>query len=108
MRRKKQKKQPPQPVTQIPATPLEDTAALQELRGLSDEALQIELINATTTEEWFRTSAANFHTEGPEGLAEFHDHAAAYARITRELIAVQMFLRAQEKGDGPPSPGAYL
>jgi hypothetical protein len=50
MRRKKQKQVP-----WLEATPLHGMDAVDELKALTDEALEIELINATNTESYLRT-----------------------------------------------------
>jgi hypothetical protein len=100
-KRKKQKEFP-----QVDATPLEDNAALQELKGLTDEALEIELVIATNTEGWLRSTAASLRARGDaDPVADLAERGAAYARIAREVVATTIVLR-REQGDA--SPGQYL
>jgi hypothetical protein len=107
MRRKKPKPTPP-----VEATPLAGIVAIDELKGLSDKELEIELINAGTTEGWLRTTGASFRAaefEGKDSLAELAEHGAAYARTAREVIAMILFLRTEEKKNGEQKKGGgYL
>jgi hypothetical protein len=110
MRRKKQRKLLPP----VEATPIVDAAALRMLRDLSDEALDIELKNATTTEGWLRTTEATLRAEGPPALADLAEHGAAYCRVAREVMLVLVADRAFEKQaqeakeNGEKKKGGYL
>lgn len=101
-RKKKQREYPA-----MPATPLEDNAALQEIRALPDEALEAELAVCTNTEGWFRSTAAAFTETGPPELAFLHERAAAHARLAREVIATTLVMRQQERDGGSKQEG-YL
>ena len=102
---RKQKEQKEFP--QLPATPHENNAALQEIRTLPDEALEAEYLTASNTEGWFRSTAAAFVENGPVELAAIHERAAAYSRLAREVIAAQLFMRKEEKENGS-KPEGYL
>lgn len=98
------------PVPPVEATPLESTAAIDELKQLSDEALGIELTNATTTEGWLRSTAAALRVapEEPDALADLAEHAAAYCRVSREVMLLLVARRVEEKKDGKKKDGGYL
>jgi hypothetical protein len=104
MRRKKQKQIP-----QIPPTDLESTEFIDRLKQDSDEDLVAALGAATQCESWFYGLAESLKDD--EVLAGRMTVAAAHARISREVMAIILALRAEKKGgkqDGPSSPGAYL
>jgi hypothetical protein len=96
-------------VIQVPATPLESTAAIEELRQLDDKALDIEMANATTTEGWLRSTAAALSAtpKGSGGLVELVEHAAAYTRCAREVMLLLVAQRVDER-KGEKKPGGYL
>jgi hypothetical protein len=104
MRRKKQKQLP-----RVEATALIDTAAIASLRKLSDEALDIELTNATTTEAWLWTTEAALRADPrePTALADLAERGASYCRISREVMRLLAEQRADEK-NGEKKPGGYL
>ena len=99
----------PKQVIQVEATPLESIAAIEELKQLSDEALGIELTNATTTEGWLRSTAASLRgaPRGLDGLADLVEHGAAYCRVSREVMLLLVAQRADEK-KGEKKPGGYI
>jgi hypothetical protein len=106
MRRKK-----PKPVPPVEASLLDGIDAIEMLKGLSDEALQIELHNATNTESYLRTMGAVFRNTGAkdqESPAELFEHGAAYSRTTREVILLILFLRHEKGEDGKKNGKGYL
>jgi hypothetical protein len=112
MRRKKKQ------LPRLEATALIDTAALASLRKLSDEALAIELTNATTTEAWLWTTEAALRADPgePTALADLAERGASYCRISREVMLIFIADRVEEKkakdekkkGNGQGPPSAYL
>lgn len=114
MRRKRKAKLAPM----VPPTQMDGIDAIRELQALSDEALDIELVNATNTESWMRTFAASYKGEAkgiPEGdqLVNVMRKAADYSRVARETIAIILFLRSgEEQGgkdeNGKSGPKGYL
>jgi hypothetical protein len=108
MRRKKQKQQIPW----LEPTPLAGMDAVDELKALDDDALKIELHNATETERYLRTMNVLFRQTDDvkhKADAELMEHGAAYSRIAREVMVLILFLRDQEKQNGDKKKGGgYL
>jgi 2-methylcitrate dehydratase PrpD len=98
------------PVPHVEATSLTGTAAIASLRKLSDEALDIELTNATTTEAWLWTTEAALRADPrePDALADLAEHAAAYCRVSREVMLLLVAQRVEQKKDGGKKGEGYL
>lgn len=98
MRRKRQKKD----LKVYDPTPLQDAAALNELKSFTDDELQVALMQASNCEAYAIGLMQNHSEE--QTLVTIGLQTAWLARVVREVIALQMFERAQAARRTPDDP----
>jgi hypothetical protein len=84
------------------ATALDDPVALNELKGFNDDQLALALVQASNVEGYaigLMQNHADDQTISTIGL-----QTAWLARVVREVIALQMFERAQAAKATPDDP----
>jgi hypothetical protein len=94
-------------IIRVEATPLESMEVIDGLKGLSTDALRVELSEATKSESWLNGMGATFKNDQVADLGDAFIRSAGFARIAREVIALLIVMR-DEKDGGPASPSAYL
>lgn len=102
MRRKKRKKTD---LKMYEATELKDLIALNELKTFNDDELATAMVMASNVEAYAIGLTQNYPDD--QTLVGIGMNTAWHARIFREVVAIQMFNRAQE-AKGEAAPGQYL
>jgi hypothetical protein len=110
MRRKKKQ------LLRVEATALEDTAGIDSLKKLSDDALKAALVSAGEVEAWQLTVVKGMEKDDPTNpLIEPYEVAAMHSRIAREVMAIELVMRGAvgepppaTNGQGKPKGGGYL
>jgi hypothetical protein len=102
MRRKRKQKDDPK-VYQ--PTELKELVALPEIKTFDDEELVKAMAMAADFEAYAIGLTQNYPND--QNLVSVGMTAAWHARVVREVVAIQMFDRAQ-RAKGEPSTGQYL
>jgi hypothetical protein len=100
----------------VEATALTDTAGIDSLKKLSDDALKAALVSAGEVEAWQLTVAKGMEKDDPANpLIEPYIAAAMHSRIAREVMGIELVMRGavgelppEANGQGKPKGGGYL